>query len=145
MNAPLAAAIAVTLPYKRCACGRVYSHAEWCTLPMRVYQLASSEILEMRNCGCHSTITITLTPEQYLLSLAALAVDRAGSEIERGLAGSLLADAVLRYVRVGVLAEGQTPEDEAWLREEMEIDELLALEADSAEDAAFDAAREEQL
>jgi hypothetical protein len=132
-----------TLPYKRCGCGRVYSHKQWSELPMRGYQLASSEILEMRNCACKSTITVTLSPEQYLHSLAACATDKSASDVERQLAGSILADAVLRLVRVGTLPEGQTPEDEQWLTEEIEMDDFLERERDRAEDAAFDADREE--
>lgn len=127
--------LGTTLPCKRCSCGRCYSHREWTELPMRGYQLASAEILEMRNCSCRSTITVTLAPEQYLRSLAAQAVDKGLSEIERAIAGSCLADAVLRYVRVGTLPEGQTPADEAWLTEELELDELLD-GGDSEDDGA---------
>jgi hypothetical protein len=35
---------------------------------------------------------------------------------------------VLRYVRVGTLPEGQTPEDEQWLTEEIEMDDFLERE-----------------
>lgn len=69
---------------KRCGtCGKTYDDAQWTKLPLVGYQVIPpydddlGEVLEMRNCGCRSTL--------------ALQMPFTGADVERGVAFELRA------------------------------------------------------
>jgi len=45
---------------KRCACGAAFTQRQWNALKLVGYHSDDVEELELRNCGCGSTIAITL-------------------------------------------------------------------------------------
>lgn len=50
----------------KCACGRVYTAVTWQDLhKIGNMEMPWGEILELRNCDCNSTLTITLDPGDY--------------------------------------------------------------------------------
>lgn len=85
--------------FKLCGCGCAYSKAQWLELPLCGHQ-QGDELLEMRNCAnCKSTLAVAVTPYQQLRSLAAkVAQTKGASDLERLMAGGVLANLVLRLV-----------------------------------------------